>query len=129
MLRLLFGLGTLVLVAVWLVGPASSVPTGASQYAPPPTPRANELSVSLSANQLAQRLAVPVAIEPNVLSIGSATGHVDLQLGRAIAVLSEDDLRRALQSVLDQEQARIGLRHVKSVSITPDQLLLIGTAN
>ena len=63
------------------------------------------------------------------MSIGSATGHVDLQLGRAIAVLSEDDLRRALQSVLDQEQARIGLRHVKSVSITPDQLLLIGTAN
>ena len=67
MLRLLVASGVVVLLAVWLVGPASTVPSGASQYAPPPTPRPGELSLSFSSADLSQRLGVSIQVVPNQL--------------------------------------------------------------
>jgi hypothetical protein len=125
--RLLFAATAVLLVAIALVGGSSAVPPGANQFAPPPTPRPGELAISLSAADLAQRLGVAVELAPNQLTAGGVAGHVDLLRGRALVVLPRDDLRGALQSVLDQEQAHVGLARVRSVAITPDQLMLIGT--
>ena len=49
---------------------------------------------------------------------------VDLQSADEYASRLESNL----QALLDQELTRIGVVHVRSVAITPDQLLLIGTS-
>jgi hypothetical protein len=127
-LRFFLAAAVVVLVALWLVGPVLPVPAGSNQYPPPPTPRPGELSIALSADQLSDRLGMPVRLAPNVLTIGSAAGHVDLVHGKPLAVIAPDDVRRQLQALLDQERARIDMAFVKSVSINSEKLLLIGSA-
>jgi hypothetical protein len=124
--RFLISAGVLVLIGIWFVRGSSAMPPGANQFAPPPTPRPGELSVSLSAADLSQRLGMPVSMVPNQLTVNSAVGHVELQRGHAVAVFGPADVRNAVQRVLDAERDRIGLSHVHSVAITEHQLLLIG---
>jgi hypothetical protein len=69
----------------------------------------------------------------------SLTGHVDMQAGRPMVIISDaraagvplpsaarEGLRAALQEQVDQELARLPMR-VKSVTITEGKLLVIGT--
>jgi hypothetical protein len=125
--RFLVSAGVLVLIGIWFVGGSSAMPPGVNQFAPPPTPRPGEVSVSLSAADLSQRLGVPVSMVPNQLTVNSAVGHVELQRGHAVAVFGPADVRTAVQRLLDAERDRAGLGYVRSVAITDRELLLIGS--
>ncbi len=126
MARPLFGGMLLVLVLLWLLGANARVPESASQFAPPPTPRPGELSVSFSSAEVSRRLGVSVTVMPNQFVLENGTGHVDLVKGRPVVVFGDPALRDRLQSAINSEAARVGITYVRSVTLTQDQLLLIG---
>ena len=116
----------LVLVLLWVLGANARVPEGASQYAPPPTPRPGELSISFNSADLSSRLGMPVQVVPNQFFVDDVSGHVELREGQAIVVQGDARTRAALQSLLDHELAQRGITYVRSATLTQDQLLLIG---
>lgn len=127
MLRGLFAIAVIVLVAIALVGGSAAVPAqGTAQFAPPPTPRPDELSLELTSTELSQRLGTTVHLVPTQLVIDNATGHVDLQHSRPLVFFPAPERRRQLQTLLEEDLARIGMTRVKSVNISEGRLLLIG---